>query len=750
MFFLRRVAIGPAQISVVRPLNHVYTKNIPPIPQVVVLLGVTLFTSAFLLFWCQPMVAKMVLPLLGGAASIWTTCVLFFQVMLLTGYVYAYVLANRLKLNAQFVIHGGLVLSAVAFLPIEFSTSRDASMDRPVVWLLGQLLIAIGLPFFVLSTTAPLLQNWLARTKLEIRRNPYVLYASSNAGSLLSLVLYPFIVEPQLGVERQSGLWTIGYGILLLMTAASAFMVWRNAAPVIDDRPPLAAPETRTRAYWLAAAFVPSALMLSVTNNISMNLASIPFLWILPLAVYLATFVLTFAETVETSVRQFGNLSRLAPLALLLLLPVVRDVGLPTPALNWLLMIAHITVLFFGAYLCHTALAASRPDPAQLTEFYFWLALGGALGGVFAAVIAPSIFNTVFEYPLLVATLPFFRQRRPQERPETPRDVFSAVILGLAFITNWYVGDTVLGLAPDVAFFLVLLLYSGRRLRFALSFGVILLGYALTVPAFVEIGERIYVTRNFFGVKKVLVDRDQNLRMLLHGDTLHGAESLNPRESGEPMSYFHRAGPVGEVMSMLDNKPSLDVGVVGLGAGSMAAYGDSMRKITFFEVDRQVEEIAAQFFTFLRRCGANCSVMIADGRRALEQQPNARFDVLMVDAFNSDSIPPHLVSREALQLYLTKMKPDGLLVFHVSNRYLRVLNLISNTVEDAGLMGLSRTDREELFPVKASSEYIVAARRPEDVRELLARPTWKRVLVDPSIRVWTDDYSNMLQLIKWN
>ena len=640
----------------------------PGFHALIILLGLTLFVSAFLLFWCQPMVAKMVLPLLGGSASVWTTCVLFFQTMLLAGYVYAHIVSSKLKLRRQFLLHGALMLAALAFLPINFSTDETgAAMTQPAAWLLLRLFVTIGVPFFVLSATAPLVQNWLSHTRLELKRDPYLLYAASNAGSLLSLIIYPLFVEPRTGVAIQSRLWMGGYLVLVLMIAGCAALVHKYKAPLEHEAPP-PKPAGKTRAYWLAAAFVPSALMLAVTNHISVNLASVPFLWVAPLGVYLFTFILAFSKSVETSNRQFRILSLLAPVVLLLLLPSVPDVSPPVPSLNWLLMGVHITLLFFGAYLCHTALAASRPDPRQLTEFYFWLALGGALGGVFAAVIAPNFFSTILEYPLLVAMLPFFRRRREMKASARWKDFVYPAILGIAFAANWYIGETRLGLTPDVAFFAALLLMSMRRLRFGLGFAVLLIGYTLTLPSIIESGRRIYVARNFFGVKKVLFDEDRNVRKLLHGDTLHGTESLDRREMGEPLSYYHRNGPAGDVMKLVDNRPGQRVGVVGLGTGSMAAYGGPNRRITFFDVDPQVEDIARRFFFFLRRCGNYCDVVIGDGRRAIEATPDEHFDVLMLDAFSSDSIPPHLVSREALQIYLRKLKPGGLLLFHVSNR----------------------------------------------------------------------------------
>jgi SAM-dependent methyltransferase len=731
--------------------------------------SLTVFLSAFLLFCVQPMVGKMALPFLGGAASVWTTCILFFQTMLLGGYVYAHVL-TILPVRTQVLVHSLLLITALLTLPIGFSGNPETgTADQPALWLLGSLFVAVGLPFFMISTTAPLLQSWFSKTALESRRDPYFLYASSNAGSLLALLAYPLLFEPMLGVTGQSRLWSSGYALLAVMVGGIAALLWkqfRGTEDVSFEEPafPSFAPSWKLRGYWIAASFLPSALMLAVTNHISVNVTSAPLLWIVPLAVYLITFILAFARIKLISARL---LSRLIPVPLLLLLPIVPDVVPPEPALNWLLTAGHITILFLGAYLCHSSLAARRPDAKHLTEFYFWLALGGALGGVFAAIVAPRVFSTVFEYPLLVALIPFFREwYGDNDRPEK-RDWIYPAILALMFVAagyvfrrDWIGVNPYLALLPDVLFFMILLAFRKRMLRFALSFMVLLIGYALTMPQFVEDAERLYVVRNFFGVKKVVFDIDQNVRKLLHGDTLHGTESVNPQISGEPISYYHPTGPIGDVMEMLGDRPEQrmsganasptvrhqEFAVIGLGTGTMAAYGGPHRRITFFDVDPQVDWIAQRFFTYLRRCGSNCGVVIGDGRVGLARQPDGYFDVILLDAFSSDSIPAHLISREAMEVYISKVKPEGLLLFHVSNRYLRVQELVTSVLADIGMAVRVRVDRDESASGKVGSDFVIAARRVEDLGTIGAR--WEEPMPN-GVRVWTDDYSNILSLIKW-
>jgi SAM-dependent methyltransferase len=719
------------------------------------LLGSTLFVSAFLLFWCEPMVAKMLLPLLGGSASVWTTCVLFFQVMLLAGYVYTHAMVRRLALQRQFFVHGILMAAALSFLPLHFvrEAARSAS-GQPVTWLLGHLIAAAGVPFLVVSTTAPLLQSWLARTQLKAGRDPYFLYAASNTGSLFALIVFPLFIEPRMGVSAQSRVWTVGYLCLLGMVLSAAVLIWRRVATAQRNPQPDGAvgrPALKTRLYWLAASAVPSALMLAVTTHISTDLASVPFLWIIPLAIYLLTFILAFSTSVRITAK---HLSAASGPALLLLLPIIPDISPPAAALNWPIIAGHLAMLFIGAYLCHAALAARRPDVQQLTDFYFWIALGGALGGIFSAVIAPWIFSTILEYPLLVAMLPLFRQRGAREKPPNWKDALYPALVGVAFFTSWYVmrrmrvnpGDTI---GFDVVFFVIVLLFQARRYRFAAAFAILLFGYVVTIPEIVENGERLYVARDFFGVKKVLFDRNRNMRRLLHGDTLHGEESLDPAHTGEPMTYYHTTGPAGDVMDFIAERPNQRVGVVGLGAGTMAAYGNPNRHITFFDVDPQVEPIAHSFFTYTRRCGADCDVIIGDGRLSIEQLPDAVLDVLMLDAFSSDSIPAHLVSREALKMYLTKLKPNGILLFHVSNRYLDVKKLVAAAITDARLAGLYRSDREEVVWGKSGSDYVLAARREEDFGTLASKEGWDKMEPETQIAPWTDDYSNMLPLLKW-
>ena len=733
---------------------------------IVLLFAPTIFLGAFLLFCSEPMVGKMMLPLLGGAAAVWITCLLFFQLMLLAGYGYAHALERFASIRMQMVVHSVLMLVAMLFLPMHFGTRPDAAASsQPTLWLLGQLIRTVGIPFGVVSTTAPLLQNWLSKTKSTSAKDPYFLYAISNAGSLLALLAYPLVIEPRFGVRFQSEVWFAAYAVLVLMVFGGAGIVWKHlgvSETLTRGREGAAALSQgervawKMRLYWLAAAFVPSALMLAVTNHMLMNLASVPFLWVMPLALYLVTFMIAFA-------RRFRippvPLSHIVTVVLLLLFPFVAASRPVSANLLWWVLSAHLAVLFAGALLCHTALASRRPDPRHLTEFYFWVALGGALGGIFTAVVAPFLFRTVFEYPLLVALIAFFRQTRDPEQKINIFDWIYPALLGFlvaaaADVLLWakvdVTEDLKTSLAVDAVLILIAYLSRKRVFRFALAMAVLVLGYHLALPKFLETNEVLYRARDFFGIKKVVFEVDSNMRRLLHGDTLHGLESMDPALSGHPISYYHPTGPVGDVMYMISDRPDQHIGVVGLGTGSMAGWFRPNRHITYFEIDPQMQDIARYFFTFLRRCDKNCDVIMGDGRLSIEKMPDSTFDVLMLDAFSSDSIPAHLVSREAVEMYLHKLKPNGLILFHVSNRYMNVEGLVSALIFDAHLEGLVRYDDDEEPTGKTSSDYVVAARRPEDLGSLEHSENWVHVEKPAGIQPWTDDYSNMLKIVRWH
>jgi len=744
-----------SSIEVEAPITQGGFRNI------VILFGPTLFLSAFLLFWFEPLVGKMILPFLGGAASVWITCLLFFQLMLLTGYGYAHLLESIGDVRRQIVVHAAMMFVVFLFLPVHFAVRPDQSASTHAsAWLLWQLVKTVGIPFAVVSTTAPLLQNWLSKTDATdatSARDPYFLYAISNAGSLIALVTYPFLIEPRVGVRSQSWWWFVGYGALTAMVIAASRVVWRKRQPVVavQREETTDSPTWRLRLFWLAAAFVPSGLMLAVTNHILLNLASVPFLWIMPLAVYLITFMVAFGRRWHVSTKV---MSQLSAIVLLLLFPFAATSRGVETRFMWFLVGAHILILATGALLCHTALAAKRPAPRHLTEFYFWIALGGALGGVFTAILAPTIFRTIIEYPLLVSVIAFFREDKEPGTEINGGDLILPAVLGFlvieaAKLLQWanvdITTDWKTTLSFDAVVILIAYLFRRRAFRFGVTLAVLVMTYHTVLPQFFGGSQFVFTARDFFGVKGVKVDLASNSRRLLHGDTLHGIESLDPELVGQPLSYYHETGPVGDVMTLLAERVDQHIGVVGLGTGSMAGWTAPHRHITFFDIDPQVVDIATNFFTFLKVCGKNCDVLIGDGRLSIEKMNDREFDLLMLDAFNSDSIPAHLVSREAVRMYLTKLKPVGFLMFHVSNRYMDVEGLIAAVVTDASLHALVRHDEPNTALLKTGSHYIIAAQNPEAFGSLAQNENWLVVEKPAGIHPWTDDYSNMLEILKW-
>ena len=701
------------------------------------------------------MVGKMLLPYLGGAAAVWTTCVLFFQSMLLLGYVYAHLLARISDMRKQMLMHAVVVAIPLAFLPITFPPiSSESTSLHPVLQLLSLLTISTAVPFFVISATAPLVQNWFSRTTHTASEDPYFLYSASNTGSLLALLVYPFVIEPRVGVSVQTRFWFVGYVGLVLMLAITALALLQTKSTKADTVG-RSTVQNKQRLFWILAAFVPSGLMLAVTNHIAANVGSVPFLWLVPLALYLLTFILAFARRFHAT---SGPMSRTIPAVLLGVFPLVAAGVVAPPGLNWIVIGAHLLLLYCGALLCHTRLAESRPGAEHLTEFYFWIAFGGVLGGVFTATLAPELFKTVLEYPLLLVILPFLR--RAEKPNQLRRDLLIAAIFAAAVAATWGIfrftglDSSVESVAfAHTALFFVVYKIKNYAHRFALTFAVLLFAYTLILPGYIEGANRIFVSRNFFGVKKVLEDPSAHLRKLLHGDTIHGIESTDPGRAGQALSYYYPAGSVSDVVELLRarGKPQ-HFGVLGLGAGTMAAYGDSSHHVRFYEIDPSVEPIARRYFTFLKRCGANCDVVIGDGRLQLARERDGSFDFLLLDAFSSDSVPTHLLSREALQMYLSKLTPDGIVMFHVSNRYLDVEKLVSALVMDSGLTAFSRfDDAGDLRKIgKSSANHIVAARRMEDLQGIRGRPGWVAVTRPADFQPWTDDYSNLLSLIRWH
>ncbi|MCP4246335.1 MAG: hypothetical protein GY778_04730 [bacterium] len=740
----------------------------------VVFFSITLFFSAALLFLVQPMVGKMILPSLGGTPAVWNTCMVFFQAVLLAGYAYAHGTVNRLGARRQAILHLVVLATPFVVLPIVVGQGVAPPSDSdPVAWLLGHLLLRVGLPFFAVSASAPLLQRWFSKTGHSAASDPYFLYAASNVGSLLALLGYPFVVERVLDLSQQSSVWHIGYAVLYVLVAGCAVLLWRSprtavgsvsgldaapieAVPSPDStvRPP---PSNAARARWVFLSFVPSSLMLGVTTYVTTDLAPVPLLWVVPLAIYLLTFALVFARKPligqATMMGWFPFL--IAPAAVM-----SQTIALVIP--GWFMIPLLLGSFFVAAMVCHGKLAALRPAARHLTEFYLWVSIGGVLGGLFNAVAAPLIFDTLLEYPLVMVlaclALPWKSDRNPKPR-ERYLDLALPVGLGLATLAiqvallqlDMSISATQIGIKIGLPL-LGCLALRRRALRFALGLAAVLVvsGYC----ARLDLGEYLYVGRNFYGVKAVVDLEGGAVRTLQHGNISHGLQWTDPRHSTEPIAYYHPDGPLGDIFRALDRtQPGVQIGDIGLGIGTISTYVHPGQTITFFEIDPRVADLAQDpdRFTFLSQCAGDYEIVLGDGRLAIARQPDGRFDILILDAFSSDAVPTHLLTREALQLYLTKIKDEGVLVYNLSNRYLGLTSLLGNLAAETGLTCLVRDD--EVDPeVRArtwrnDTTYVVLARSAEVLAPIAALPGWETVEPDPDVPVWTDQFSNILSLL---
>ena len=715
------------------------------------LFALTLFTSASLVFVVEPMFGKMALPLLGGTPAVWNTCMVFYQAVLLGGYAYAHVLSTRLRLELQVGVHASLLLIAALSLPVAIPPHWVPPVDRsPIPSLLLALLTGVGAPLFVLSATAPLLQKWFSLTNSESAKDPYFLYAASNVGSILALLAYPLIIEPSTSLRTQSTQWSLVYGLLVVLTVTCGLAARARRQPSADrsaaaaDNVPIPWPR-RTR--WLALSFVPSSLMLAATTYLSTDVGSVPLLWTIPLALYLLSFILGFAAWRLLSPR----MTRTAASIALVVLAFVFAIGIGRPFL--VLLALHLSVLFLVALALHTDLAEDRPAPARLTEFYLWIAVGGVAGGLFNTLAAPLLFTGVIEYPLALAAAAWLMRRQSGVgRPQT-RDLAAAVIAGIAAVGLVYLlrrpGVPPLAWAPLLAVACMGLFVSARTTAsFGLAVSLVLTGGLMSRH---EIGDLIYARRTFFGVLRVWNIPGEQQHRIAHGTTIHGVQSTVPGRMQEAMSYYHADGPIGQVFGALEPRlASARVGVVGLGAGGIASYARQQQRWTFYEIDPEVERVARdpRLFTYLRDCGGRCEVRLGDARLRLTQEPT-QYDLLVLDAFSSDAIPVHLMTREAMALYVDRLADNGVLVFHISNRHLRLRSLVAGLARDRRLAVRGQFYRGGVKNmIRTSSEWVALARTEADLGSLATDRRWTTLEPEPGTRIWSDDFSDVLSVLR--
>jgi len=728
---------------------------------ILVLFTVTIFLAAGLLFLVEPMFARMALPLLGGSPAVWNTALVLYQATLLLGYLYAH-FVSRLRPRRQAELHALVLLIPLFVLPIT-ATGHGTPVGgaNPVPWFLGLLATAVGLPFFVVSTAGSLLQRWFARSGHVAAADPYFLYAASNLGSFAGLLAYPLLVEPFLPLRAQSLFWAAGYVGLACLVIACAWVALtgrrRAAARALEtaaDTTPLAPIAGRRKLRWIAWAFVPSSLLLGVTTHLTADVGSLPLLWVVPLALYLLTFTLAFAR--RTLVPQAWLLRTLPPVATLLTVVLAARANEPFAFILGVDLVA----LTLCGLLFHGMLAADRPESRHLTAFYLWVAVGGVLGGAFNALLAPLVFRSVLEYPIVVVVACLLAPPRaggPRPTPNALDFVLPAGLFGVTALAILLVSRSGFAAArPAIllafawpAFFAFS--FSRRPLRFGLGIAAVLLAAQSGMVG----GDRLlHEERSFFGVHRVLATRGGK-HLLLHGSTFHGLQWIDPQRAGEPLSYYHRNGPFGQLFAdrraRAGGRP-LTVGLVGLGAGALAAYAQAGDAWTAYEIDPVVDRIARdpRWFTYVDNAKAPLHTELGDGRLSLTRDVDARFDVLVLDAYSSDAIPVHLLTREAMRLYVARLAPGGVLAFHLSNRHLDLRPVVAALAQDQHLACRLRDDLDvtaaEYVAGRFPTRLMVVARRDADLGSLATDPRWTAPSVRADLPLWTDDYSSILPL----
>lgn len=722
------------------------------------LLTVTALLSAMLLFGIQPMFSKQVLPMLGGVPAVWNTCLVFYQAMLLLGYLYAHLTSQWLSAKLQAALH--VVVLWLAWWSISFQLEPATSMhENPVLWLLGQLLFSIGLPFLALSATAPLLQRWLAQTTHPDARNPYVLYAASNVGSIAALLGYPLVVEPFFRLQTQSRGWTLGYALLAIALTLCALTIWKILSSA-DGNPSTVpkhtlSPTWKIRVRWIAYAFVPASLLLGVTNHITTDIAPIPLLWVIPLILYLLTFVFVFAR--RPVLRHNAMLRAQTYLVLPPLLFYIGKLNIEI----WIDFPVHLSAFFVFTMVCHGELARQRPHPKYLTEFYLWMATGGVLGGIFTALLAPVLFNSIVEYPLMLVLACMLRPAMPSpaQRPRITGFIIAGLLALLLLPIGLVSGNRLLAVYLGGFSLLLVSAVGGAAaffwlrtpLRVALGLGAVWISGSLMMTSEQDVLTR---QRSFFGTIKVVHESESDYHLFYHGTTLQGAQAVEAQERLVPRTYHHRQGPLGQVFETLAAQMGRTVAVLGLGAGTVAAYGRPQDEIVFYEIDADVEEIARNgaWFTYLSNSAADIRVVLGDARISLQVEPDGAFDLILQDAFSSDAIPIHLLTHEAFRLYQGKLTPSGLLVCNITNRYLNLEPVLAALLNDAGLWGLIQHDvaispedeKQKHFP----SIWVIAGRDPETFARFKHDSRWQPLQPKANVRVWTDDYANILSVVK--
>lgn len=704
----------------------------------------TIFLSASLLFFVQPLFTKIVLPHVGGAPAVWTTAMLFFQTVLIGGYLYAHLITRILPVRAQVGLHLLLWALALAFLPLSVAKGWTYDAQQSTA---GQTLLlfaaGVGLPFAVLSANAPLIQSWYARSGGYSADDPYFLYGASNLGSLIALLGFPLVAEPLFGAAQIGWGWTIGFWALGAALSASGLTARGRAAQAAEVTQSVAGPTLQTRLTWALIAFVPSSLMLAITTKLTTDIGSVPLIWVIPLALFLLTFVLVFTNRPIVSLATL----RLGYIIAVGVLAVVFSNLLSSHVTVWSAVMM-VGAFFLTALYAHALLYAQRPAAQHLTTFYVTMSVGGALGGLFNSIIAPTAFDELHEGAITVAIagmLLLGRATRPSRTAMVGAAALVLLIAAKASLIGAF-GTMAFG-AVAIALFLAIattIRHTAQAHTWAL------VGFLVAGQVFVDHGTPLLTDRSFFGTHKI-VERD-GLRIYGNGTTTHGAQRIADlaADRPEPQLYYHRNGPMAQVLTSTKADEADTVGIVGLGIGALACYGQPHQNWHFYEIDALVSDIAhnPNHFTFMSRCAANAPTHLGDARMVLAEQDDLHFDILVIDAYSSDSVPVHLTTVEAFEIYLDHLSEDGVLLFHISNRYYdislplgrlaealgltaRIQNYAGNTAEDPGDQG---------------SLVVVLARSEAALGDLNNDPRWTPLTSDGG-RVWTDDFANLLEVL---
>lgn len=719
----------------------------------------TVLVGSFLLFLVQPMVARMALPRLGGAPNVWNSAMLVYQALLLGGYAYAHWL-SKLPLRLQAKVHVGLLVVAAITLPIALAKLPPPAPGWEALWVPLLLGLTIGPVFFLVSAQAPLMQRWYAADPSA--GEPWALYAASNLGSFAGLIAYPLVAEPLLGIKEQSWAWTAGYAVLIALVMAAAWSRWsvpggdRHAAAAAA---PVEHIPARRIMLWLALAAVPSGLMLSTTTHLTTDIFAMPLLWVIPLGLYLLSFVFAFSDR-----RGITSIITLCAPAVVLMAGGLAMVSQHSASM--LQVLATVLLLFVVCVALHGRLYDSRPDPAQLTLFYFVMSAGGALGGLFTALIAPLVFDWTWEHPLLVIAaailLPMPERldwRRLPGLDWAMAKLTGYVLLALAAFLAWHLakrglsagqGFTALWLTMAITFVGVLLLPWRHLFVGVLALLLLAKGGTQTL---IDTADGVR-TRSYFGIYTVRDYPDRKIRTLAHGTTLHGQQSTDPVLRRSPMTYY---GPTSGVGIAFANSQRLygprgRIGVVGLGTGTLACYRKPGQHWRFFEIDPAVLEYSRNgTFTYLADCASDAEVLLGDARLELAAMPKGSLDLLAVDAFSSDAIPLHLLTDEAFGVYLDGLSPRGILLVHISNRFIELEPVLAAVAEKRGLAVAVREDNPADRSVVTPSNWVAMSRDPAQIEALRAldpASSWQPLL-KPAPGVWTDDHASILPYIRW-